>query len=136
MLCQVEAFKAVSGEVFDVGFVIKHSRMVILQRGLISKIWCMNSKVFSLLLLALPGFACAMGNPCEEGLQGDEKLLCNAKRSISVNECDKGSSMEFRMFCVSAVRIRQRDHLYGVKPMTAANTKIITSSPMKYFWMN
>ena len=77
-----------------------------------------------------------MGNPCEEGLQGDEKLLCNAKRTISVGECDKGSNMEFRMFCVSAVRNRQRDHIYGVKPMNANNTKIITSSPAKYFWMN
>jgi lauroyl/myristoyl acyltransferase len=53
-----------------------------------------------------------------------------------VGECDKGSNMEFRMFCVSAVRNRQRDHIYGVKPMNANNTKIITSSPAKYFWMN
>jgi hypothetical protein len=44
--------------------------------------------------------------------------------------------MEFKMNCVSAVRNRQRDELYGVKPMTAANTRIITSSPNKYFWMN
>jgi hypothetical protein len=96
----------------------------------------MNFKVFLLFLCAMPTWACAMGNPCEEGLQGDDKLLCNAKRSISVSECDKGSSMEFRMFCVSAVRNRQRDHLYGVKPMNASNTRIITASPAKYFWMN
>jgi hypothetical protein len=96
----------------------------------------MNFKTLSLLLLALPSFACAMGNPCEEGLKGDEKLLCNAKRSISVNECDRGSNAEFKMFCVAQVRERQRDHTYGVKPMSAANTRIITSSPAKYFWMN
>ena len=106
------------------------------ERMPLPKIGSMNAKVLSLLFLALPSVACAMGNPCEEGLKGDEKLLCNAKRSISVNECDRGSNMEFKMFCVAAVRARQRDNLYGVKPMSAANTRIITSSPMKYFWMN
>lgn len=78
----------------------------------------------------------AMGNPCDEGLQGNEKLLCNAKRSVSVSECDKGSNMEFRMHCVSSVRSRQRDLIYGIKPMTAANTRIVTSGEVKYFWMN
>jgi hypothetical protein len=95
----------------------------------------MNFKRLLLLMCSLPSIACAMGNPCEEGLKGDEKLLCNAKRSISVGECDKASSMAFKMTCIAAVRDRQRDHLYGVKPMNASNTHIVSSSPVKYFWM-
>ena len=95
----------------------------------------MNFKTVLLLICSLPSLACAMGNPCDEGLKGDEKHLCNAKRTISVSECEKVSSMEYKMTCVSAVRTRQRDELYGVKPMTASNTRIISSSPVKYFWM-
>ncbi len=121
---------------FNEKIVIKSVESVIVCVSWLHKIKPMNFKTLLLLICSLPSLACAMGNPCDEGLTGDEKLLCNAKRTISVSLCEKGSSMEFRMNCVSAVRNRQRDELYGVKPMTAANTRIITSSPNKYFWMN
>lgn len=121
---------------FNEKIVIKSVESVIVCVSWLLKIEPMNFKTLLLLICSLPSLACAMGNPCDEGLTGDEKLLCNAKRTISVSLCEKGSSMEFKMNCVSAVRNRQRDELYGVKPMTAANTRIITSSPNKYFWMN
>jgi len=121
---------------FNEKIVIKSVKSVIVCVSWRISIEFMNFRTLLLMICFLPSLACAMGNPCDEGLTGDGKLLCNAKRTISVSQCEKGSSMEFRMNCVSAVRNRQRDELYGVKPMTAANTRIITSSPIKYFWMN
>ena len=83
------------------------------------------------ILLSIPLSALAVGDECINEHTPDLKNLCMAKQYANATQCDRVSSIDLRLQCISVVRSKQRDSMWAIKPLNLATSDIRTET--KYF---
>lgn len=79
--------------------------------------------IFTAILLA-PVLAWAVGDECVNEHNENLKQLCLAKEHASAGYCDKITSMGTKMECILAVRNKQREVTWAIKPIDM--TKVVS----------
>jgi len=83
------------------------------------------------ILLSIPLSALAVGDECINEHTPDLKNLCMAKQYANATQCDRISSIDLRLQCISVVRSKQRDSMWAIKPLNLATSDIRTET--KFF---
>ena len=76
------------------------------------------------ILLLIPIFAFAVGDECINEHTPNLKNLCMAKQYANATQCERISSIDLRLQCISVVRSKQRDNMWSIKPLNLATSDI------------
>ena len=90
--------------------------------------------LFVALLLPLLCKA-AGGDECINSKVGDEREFCIAKTRINAGNCENIISMGIRSECLSMVKHKQRQLVWGIKPLSSETVHIRSESNKAYNWM-
>jgi hypothetical protein len=96
----------------------------------------MSFKTFLFVALFLPLLCkAAGGDECINSKAGDERELCIAKTRVNAGNCENIISMGIRSDCLSMVKHKQRQLIWGIKPLSAETVHIKSESNKAYNWM-
>jgi hypothetical protein len=96
----------------------------------------MNKNFITALLCIAPVWCYAAGGDvCINEHSKDAKEYCYATTRVNSGNCEHIQAIGTRMSCLSAVKHKQRELVWAVKPLGPDNVNIRLESSKSYIWM-